>query len=315
MATTTTTARASSTSASRRWTRGEGRRESVVRAFASEDGENAAKRSEIALADVSRGRRIGSGSFGDVFEGALANGRAVVLKEPRRGVLGMFSSERFFVAEAENNRRLRGCASVATFLGVAGANAYLVWAERRWRRRSGRRSRQSWDLHGRQMIHRDVKPNNLLIVKGGKLKLIDLGGAADLKTGRNYDEDETVFDPVYGPPERYLSGNYSGFAGVGSWAKFKPDLFDAFSCGLTILQVSVPAFRKKGGLNGVRRELKRWNYDCEAWRASLSAQRQSEYFEILDANGQAGWKLVCGLVAERDSRMSVAKALSSPFCR
>ncbi|OUS45970.1 protein kinase, partial [Ostreococcus tauri] len=309
------------------------------RAFASEDGENAAKRSEIALADVSRGRRIGSGSFGDVFEGALANGRAVVLKEPRRGVLGMFGSERFFVAEAENNRRLRGCASVATFLGVAGANAYLVWED------EGRKTLEEAfgtsfatelgcateaaaakkvakeclkcvkDLHGRQMIHRDVKPNNLLIVKGGKLKLIDLGGAADLKTGRNYDEDETVFDPVYGPPERYLSGNYSGFAGVGSWAKFKPDLFDAFSCGLTILQVSVPAFRKKGGLNGVRRELKRWNYDCEAWRASLSAQRQSEYFEILDANGQAGWKLVCGLVAERDSRMSVAKALSSPFCR
>jgi len=307
------------------------RRDGVARAFASDEGENAAKKSEIALADVRKGRKIGSGSFGDVFEGAW-RGRAVVLKEPRR-LFGVYlGGGTFLEIEAENNRRLRGCASAATFLGVAGAYAYLVWEdegretledalgggfasklgcstdEEAARKVAREMLKCVKDVHAKQFIHRDVKPNNLLITRGGKLKLIDFGGAADLKTGRNYDEDETVFDPTYGPPERYLKGKLSKVA------KNKPDLFDAFSCGMTILQVSVPSFRKRGGMTAVRRDLKKFDYDCEAWRASLPERRQGE-FAILDANSGAGWKVVCGLVAPRDNRMSVSKALSSPFCK
>ena len=137
-----------------------------------------------------------------------------------------------------------------------------------------------------------------------------------MRTGNNFDESETIFDPVYGPPERYITGKFGG-SGLGmnvGWGKNKPDLFDSFSCGMTILQVSVPAFRKKGAMKAVRRDLKRWCYDCEAWRASLS-ERQQEDFAILDDDNGAGWKLVCGLVSNKGTRMSVSKALSSPFCR
>ena len=299
--------------------------------FTSDDGEKV--KYEIALADVSRGKKIGSGSFGDVFEGR-ANGSPAVLKERKNTAAG----SRFFRAEAEVNRRLKGCNSVASFLGVAGANAFLVWKDegrltledalgRSFASSMGCLSDEQAarkvakgvlqcvkGLHGRGVIHRDVKPNNLLITKGGVLKLIDLGGAADLRTGTNFDEAETVFDPVYGPPERYITGKFGGLFGGLAWGKSKPDLFDAFSCGMVIMQVSCPSMRKKNGMAGVRRELKIWAYDLPMWRASLPDRRQGD-FAILDANNEAGWKLVCGLCAQKDKRMSVSQALGSPFCR
>lgn len=108
---------------------------------------------DIALSTVKQGRRLGGGSFGDVYEGTVA-GEAVVLKsarrtaqawrrggracvppqpvQPRRSPCLLRSHTplrqalRFFRGEAAVLRRLRGNPGLPPFLGVAGADVYLA---------------------------------------------------------------------------------------------------------------------------------------------------------------------------------------------
>ena len=124
-----------------------------------------------------------------------------------------------------------------------------------------------------------------------------------------------MFDPVYGPPEKYLEVSGVGplFGSSLGWAKAKPDLFDAFSCGMVILQVACPSLRK-GKPGSTKRDLDIYAFDAQAWRDSLPERRQAD-FAILDENGGQGWDLVCGLLAQRKKRTSVAQAIGHPFCR
>lgn len=85
---------------------------------------------DISLARVTQGKRVGSGSYGDVFLGEVASedgadSQPVVLKRCKIGL----NARRFFRAEAFTWRRLRGNAGLAPFLGVAGADAFLVWRD------------------------------------------------------------------------------------------------------------------------------------------------------------------------------------------
>ena len=327
-----------------------------VSAYEQADTDGEAVKVDIPMADVSRGKKIGSGSFGDVFEGTW-KGQRVILKERKMTGPG----KKYFDAEAALNRRLKSAKGVAPFLGVAGANAFLVWKDegrstldavlgggsgggfslfggggggggglaaamgvgdesRAVRAFSKQLLQAVKSVHDAGVVHRDVKPDNILFARGGlgskpAIKLIDFGGAADLRTGVNYSKDETVFDPVYGPPEKYLdvSGVGSLFGSSLGWAKAKPDLFDAFSCGMVILQVACPSLRK-GKPGGTKRDLDIYAYDAQAWRDSLPERRQAD-FAILDENGGQGWDLVCGLLAQRKKRTSVAQAIGHPFCR
>ena len=324
-----------------------------VVAYEQADTDGEAVKVDIPMADIKRGKKIGSGSFGDVFEGTC-KGKPVILKERKMTGPG----KKFFDSEAALNRRLKSARGVAPFLGVAGANAYLVWKDegrltldavlsggggggffggggggvssamnisdesKAVRAFSKQLLQAVKSVHDQGVVHRDVKPDNILFARsggfgGGKpvVKLIDLGGAADLRVGTNYSSDETVFDPVYGPPEKYLEvkgvGSLFG-AGLG-WAQAKPDLFDAFSCGMVILQVACPSLRR-GKPGGVKRDLGIYGYDAEAWRASLPERRQAD-FAILDEDGGKGWDLVCGLLAQRKKRTSVSAAIGHPFLR
>jgi serine/threonine protein kinase len=329
-----------------------------VSAYEQADTDGEAVKVDIPMADVSRGKKIGSGSFGDVFEGTW-KGQRVILKERKMTGPG----KKYFDAEAALNRRLKSAKGVAPFLGVAGANAFLVWKdegrntldavlgggsggglslfggggggggiaaamgvgdESRAVRLFAKQLLQAVkSVHDAGVVHRDVKPDNILFAQSGSkltgskpvIKLIDLGGACDLRTGVNYSKDETVFDPVYGPPEKYLdvSGVGSLFGSSLGWAKAKPDLFDAFSCGMVILQVACPSLRK-GKPGSTKRDLDIYAFDAQAWRDSLPERRQAD-FAILDENGGQGWDLVCGLLAQRKKRTSVAQAIGHPFCR
>jgi len=193
-------------------------------------------------------------------------------------------------------------------------------------------------LHNAGVVHRDIKPLNIVVDEEARaLKLIDLGAAADLRTGMNYVPDESILDPNYCAPEQFVLPTTSvdlaeqalPVALVVSpmlWAKYQPDRFDIYSAGLVMMQLALPQLRSQRGLSTFATELQRAEYDLMAWRSSKRL-RNTEY---LDANGEAGWKLATAMLRQRvveayegdetpvkrgAQRPSAAQCLKHPFLR
>lgn len=95
--------------------------------------------------------------------------------------------------------------------------------------------------HGTGIILRDVKPENIIFdpVKG-KFKLIDLGAAADLRFGFNYQPKEFILDPRFSGPEEYIMSTQTPeppptpvalALSPALWQLNLPDRFDSYSAG------------------------------------------------------------------------------------
>ena len=165
------------------------------------------------------------------------------------------------------------------------------------------------DLHSCGIVHRDIKPANIVLSEEQRrFKLIDLGAAADLRTGTNYTPDSTILDPLYCPPEEYilptdaphLAETASPLAMVISpylWQQHRPDCFDTFSAGVILLQLGLPFMRSQSTLKNWRGTFARCGYDLEEWRslASLSSRQTA----LLDADDNAGWDIAAGLLRPR----------------
>ena len=80
------------------------------------------------------------------------------------------------------------------------------------------------------------------------------------------------------------------------WRLNQPDRFDMYSIGIVMLQLAFQSLRNDNGLTAFNVKLQSYQYDLNAWRASLDSRaliREQEGFKILDANNKAGWELVC----------------------
>ena len=57
-------------------------------------------------------------------------------------------------------------------------------------------------VHSQNILHRDIKPGNVLISPGGKATLIDFGAARDFLEGKSQ-AHTTIVTPGFAPPEQY----------------------------------------------------------------------------------------------------------------
>jgi hypothetical protein len=102
------------------------------------------------------------------------------------------------------------------------------------------------------------------------------------------------------------------------WAYGRPDLFDTYSVGITMVQMAVPQLRAAAAQRSFNADLAAAEYDLAAWRARSAKARACD-FSLLDRGDGAGWDLACKLVRERDGlnrgRLGAGQALRHRYFR
>jgi len=178
-------------------------------------------------------------------------------------------------------------------------------------------------MHATGIVHRDVKPSNLVVTNKGKLKFIDFGAATDLRVGKNFVPERGMLDPDYCPPELYVlpeetpnppPAPVAAALSPFIWQFNSPDLFDMYSAGVILLQMACSGLRTPIGLQLFKKEIAEVGYDLKKWRGITKVRTN---FEVLDLDGGTGWDLVTKLICERGmlrrGRLSAAAALRHPY--
>lgn len=182
-------------------------------------------------------------------------------------------------------------------------------------------------LHSTGIVHRDIKPQNVIFSEGSRtFKVIDLGAAADLRVGINYIPKEFLLDPRYTAPEQYIMSTQTPSAPSAPvatalspvlWQLNLPDRFDIYSTGLIFLQMAFPGLRTDSGLIQFNRQLKRCDYDLNAWRKTVEPRASPDLrkgFQLLDIDGGIGWELLTSMVRYKArQRISAKAALAHPY--
>lgn len=177
--------------------------------------------------------------------------------------------------------------------------------------------------HRTGIVHRDVKPQNVIISEtDNKVKLIDMGAAADLRVGINYVPNEFLLDPRYAPPQQYIMSTQTprapplpvaAFLSPILWRLNNPDKFDMYSVGVLFLQMVFPNLRSDNQLCTFNRKLEGLKWDLGAWRATQErriSRDSQEGFDLLNLSDNGGWALLTSLMQyQPNQRLSASGAL------
>lgn len=188
--------------------------------------------------------------------------------------------------------------------------------------------RATREVHAFDFIHRDVKPANALMdERNGRFILCDVGACADARTGRNMD-GEAIFDPTYGAPEQFrvvARRRAGGFPNIGGLFGKKTSaqeeetldyeatgeppttLLDAYSLGITLLQVGVPSLRLPGAIARARRDIDACGGDVELWRRQVCVPGVNDWSLVDETDA---WETIVRLTkANPSERWNVERAL------
>ena len=326
---------------------------------------------QVKASDVRIVKRIADGTFGAVYSGSYQGRDAIVKqfkrgvkgsdelqfleehfnRRTRRGPILRRGCAPFLGSYADADEppvllwKARGTMSLADLLEAKdvvatltdaldldpGGGSYIAQTNRVARECMRQILSAASSLHNAGIVHRDVKPSNLVAMTStlGKprLRLVDFGAAIDFRSGLGFDPKSGLCDPGYCPPEITVlpeSTPKPPPAVVAAalspllWASGRPDLYDSYSTGIVLLQLCIPALRRRnsvGPASTFARQLASCDFDLRRWRDNSVGG----VFDTaaLDYGGGLALDLASSLLRRRNAlqrgRRSCGEALIHPW--
>ncbi|KAL6641063.1 hypothetical protein ACP70R_019244 [Stipagrostis hirtigluma subsp. patula] len=149
-------------------------------------------------------------------------------------------------------------------------------------------------MHGAGVIHRDIKPDNILVAADGALKICDLGMAAPVKpAGKPYPEPENCVCTLwYRAPELVMGYRCYGPA-VDMWS---------LGCVMAELLTGEPLFEDTKTEDDMLARVLELRLEIES--------TEVQAFQSLPELSEAGREVLCGLLSfEPEKRLTAADAL------